>query len=176
MFSSLLVSLSLGWLAGAEPALLAHAYTDRARYASLGLSVVSASLAIGIAAAVATGFVVGKWGVVMLPIGLLSAAACFRRAMRWVSVGTHFGRRASLLGVSLTLLSGILEWPLGLALFHSVEVESIATFNSLNVLHWALRCVLALLLLVPLYGIVAARKGSYALAIAKRNELNMLLA
>jgi hypothetical protein len=96
--------------------------------------------------------------------------------MRWVSVGTHFGRRASLLGVSLTLLSGILEWPLGLALFHSVEVESIATFNSLNVLHWALRCVLALLLLVPLYGIVAARKGSYALAIAKRNELNMLLA
>jgi hypothetical protein len=175
MFSSLPISLSLAWLAGTEPDLLAHAYTDRARFASLGLSVLSAVLVIGIAAVVAVGFLVGKWGVILLPMVSPTAAVCFRRALRWVSAGVHFGRRASLLGVGLALLSGILELPLGRALFHSVAIESIATLDSLNVLHWALRFVLALLLLVPLYGIVAARKGSYALAIAKRNELKRLL-
>lgn len=156
--------------------MLAHAYTDRARYASLGLSVAGAALTIGAALAVAVGLLLGDWaGWLSLPAGVVGAAIGLRRALQWVGAGPRFRRRASALAVGLVLLASILEWPLGLALFHSVEVESVTSPTALTALHWAIRGVLALLLLVPLYGLTAAQHGSYALAIAKRQELNVLL-
>ena len=170
------ISLSLAWLAGAEPALLTHAYTDRARYASLGLSVAAAALVISSAAAVGSALLLGAWsGYLLLPAAFAGALIGLRKAFQWGSAGPRLGRRLSTLALGLVLLAGVIEWPLGRALLHSADVASITSTAALDKLHWALRGMLALLLLVPLYGLASAQRGSYALATAKRNELNSFL-
>lgn len=169
------LTLALAWLSGVEPSLLAHAYTDRARYASLGLSVLGAAVVASTAAAVAAGMLVGRWGLWMLPVALLTSLHYFRRALTWVGTGERSGRRAGLVAAGLLLLAVVLEWPLGQALFHTADVQAFINSGTLITLHWALRAMLALVLLVPLYGLVAARRGSYALAVGKRKEINKLL-
>jgi len=176
MFDLFPLSLSLAWLAGADPALLTHAYTDRARYASLGLSVAAAALVISSATAVGSALLLGAWaGYLLLPIAFAGALIGLRKTFQWGGAGPRLGRRLGALAIGLVFLAILIEWPLGRALLHSADVASISSTAALNKLHWALRGMLALLLLVPLYGLASAQRGSYALAIAKRNKLNSLL-
>ena len=138
------LSLLLAWLAGAEPALLAHAYPDRARYASLGLSVAGAALAIGIGLAVAGGLVLGVWaGWMLLPVGLVCAGAGLRRAFRWACEGPRLRRRVAAVSLGLLLLARLLEWPLGRVLLHSAVAMPTTGSTALTALHWALGGVLA---------------------------------
>ena len=170
------ISLSLAWLAGAEPALLTHAYTDQARYASLGLSVGAAAMVVGSALSVTSALLLSAWaGYLLFPAATAAAAFGLHVAFRWASAGPRLGRRLSALALGLVLVAALIEWPLGTALLYSANVASIASSSALVTLHWALRGMLALILLVPLYVLAAAQSGSYALAIAKRNELNGFL-
>ncbi len=165
----------VAWLSGAQSRLLAHAYPDRTRLVSLGLSVLAAAAWAGAASAVAAGLVAGPWaGALLLLPATATAGVAFRAGLAWAWRGQRLGRRLGLLAAGVGVLAFGLALPLTRALLGPPLAQPAATANTLTELRWAVRLVTLFVLLLPVYGVFAARHGSYARALATRRALDAL--
>ena len=145
----------LAWLAGVEPALLHHAYSDRMRFVSLGMSVVAAACLAGSASVAAYALVFGSWtGWFLFPVVSAGFAVGLRSLMAWVWQSQYFGRRLWLVAAGLLVAAWLLAWPLQYYLLQTTDISEGITLRSLR---WAIRLVVALVFLIPAYGIASAR-------------------
>lgn len=152
----------LAWLAGIQPRLLAHAYPDRIRFASLGLSVAVAAALTGTGLALVAGQAVGRGtGWLVLPLATAATAYGLRLALAWVWRGQQFGRRLGLVALGLAGGALALAAPLVQVLLGPLADVPTAADSS-GAMRWAIRLVVLCVLLVPAYGTATARHGSYA--------------
>lgn len=162
----------LAWLAGVEPALLHHAYSDRMRFVSLGMSVVAAACLAGSASVAACALLFGSWaGWFLFPVASAGFAVGLRALLAWVWQSQYFGRRLWLVAAGLLVAAWLFAWPLQYYLLQTTDISEGITLRSLR---WAIRLVVALVFLIPAYGIASARQGSYARSIATRRAFENL--
>jgi hypothetical protein len=171
--SSYSITDGLFWLAGAEPRLLLHAYTDRGRFISIGLSVTAATLMIATAAALAVGMGARAWlGWGLFPLVLIVAGFCLRQAFAWVweAAPEHFGRRLAMLALVLTASAALLSWPVQRYILGPVTHQ--ASPAAMQLLVWAIRLTVLLVLLVPVYATAVSSRCAYARTLATRHAFN----
>ena len=166
----------LFWLAGAEPQLLHHAYTDRARFSSIGLSVAAAALVI--ATSVALGFGMAAWawlGWGLFPV-MLGIAGFFLRQMlswSWEAPSERFSRRLALLSLGLSGGAALLSWPVQRYVLGPVAHQ--ASSAAMPLLLWAIRLTVLLIMLVPVYATAVSSRSAYANTLATRRAFNSIL-
>ena len=163
----------LFWLAGAEPLLLRHAYTDRTRFISLGLSVAAATLIIATAVTLSISMATWAWlGWGFFPIVLIGAGFCLHRAFAWVweARPERFGRRLALLALILAGSAALFSWPVQRYVLGPVTHQ--ASQTSMQLLVWAIRLTVLLVLLVPVYATAVSSQCAYARTLATRHSFH----
>lgn len=163
----------LAWLAGAELSLLRHAYPDRTRFVSLGLSVAAAAGVAGAGVATACGLALGSLvGWLVFPLATAGFGLTLRWLLAWAWQGHHFGRRLGLVAAGLFGAAWLIAWPLQ---HHLLQVPAdTAAAATLRSLRWAIHLVVMLVLLIPAYATAAASRSPYARAAAARRTFEHL--
>lgn len=162
----------LAWLAGVEPSLLHHAYSDRMRFVSLGMSVVAAACLAGSASVTACALVFGSWaGWFLFPVLSAGFAVGLRTLLAWVWQTEYFGRRLWLVAAGLLVAAWFIAWPLQYYLLQTADISEGITLRNLR---WAIRLVVGIVFLIPAYGMASARQGSYARSIATHRAFENL--